>query len=129
MDSVRGTCFSMVKIMEILFCPIFTARKRRTKFAKLMFLQVSVCPRGGGYVACGGHVWQGGMHGWGACMAGWGHVWRGGMHGWGHAWLLGHAWQGTGVHGRGGMGVVHGRMCMHSRGGMHATADTMGYQQ
>ena len=60
------------------------------KFAKVMFLQVSVCPQGGGVHgrgacvaggqgacvagvgACmaGGCVWQGGMHGRGACVAG-----------------------------------------------------------
>ena len=35
----------------------------QTKFAKVMFLQVSVCPRGGG-VRGWGHAWQGGgMHG------------------------------------------------------------------
>ena len=37
----------------------------------------------------GGHAWQGGMHGWGVCMAG-DHAWQGGMCGWG-----------TGMHGRG----------------------------
>ena len=66
----------------------------QTKFAKVMFLQVCVCP-------------QGGMRGRGACMAGWGcvvggpcvageHVWQGG----GHAWQGGHVWQGD-MHGRG----------------------------
>ena len=52
----------------------------QTKFAKVMFSQVSVCPRGGGHAwqgACvaGRHAWQG-EHAWwgGACMAG-------GMHG------------------------------------------------
>ena len=52
----------------------------QTKFAKVMFLQVSVCPRG---VACvvggvhgrracvaGGHAWQGGVCGRGACVVG-----------------------------------------------------------
>ena len=52
----------------------------QTKFAKVMFLQVSVCPQGG-------HAWLL----WGACM-----VALGGVHGCsgGHAWLLlgGHAW-------------------------------------
>ena len=59
----------------------------QTKFAKVMFLQASVCPQGGGVcvVAPGGHAWLlwGGMHG---CSGG--HVWLlwgvGGMHGcWG----------------------------------------------
>ena len=41
------------------------------KFAKVMFLQVSVCPRGGGMHGCwGGHVWFGG-----ACMVARGPVW------------------------------------------------------
>ena len=58
-----------------------TCYRPQTKFAKVMFLQVSVCPQGG-------HAWLllGGMHG---CS--WG-----GVHGCsgGHAWLLpgGHAW-------------------------------------
>ena len=89
------------------YCP-------QTKFAKVMFLQVSVCPQGEACVAHGGgHVWQRGMHGRGACMAGV-CAWQGGMHG-------------RGVHGRGGMcgrgacmagghawlGCVHGRgACM-----------------
>ena len=77
----------------------------QTKFAKVMFLQVSVCPHGGGVcmVAPGGHVWllwggacvvalEGAVHGcsrevcgcsWGVCMVFWGacmvfsggHVW------------------------------------------------------
>ena len=54
-------------------------------FAKVMFLQVSVCPQGGmhgrGRVA-GGHVWPGGHACWG--------VWQGGMCGDGG----GCAWQG-----------------------------------
>ena len=54
----------------------------QTKFAKVMFLQVSVCPQGG-------HAWL-----WGACMvAGEGAcVVLGGMHGCGgggHVWLWG----------------------------------------
>ena len=55
------------------------------KFAKVMFLQVSVCPQGG-RAWQRGHAWQGGMYGgacaWqGVCMAGGvcggGHVWQG----------------------------------------------------
>ena len=66
-------------------------------------------PRGGacmaGGVHGGGHVWQGGMHCRGACMAGGGHVWQGvgmcgrgacmagGVHGTGRACVVaGHAW-------------------------------------
>ena len=72
----------------------------QTKFAKVMFLQVSVCPQG-----C---VWQGGGHAWlwGACM-----VVGGGVHGCrGHAWLWGHVWLG-------GMCSYRG-VCMVA-GGMH----------
>ena len=70
----------------------------QTKFAKVMFLQVSVCPHWGGacVVLFGGHAWfysgvcvvlfRGGMHGfiWGACVLLFGgHVWlySGGLHG------------------------------------------------
>ena len=51
----------------------------QTKFAKVMFLQVSVCPRRGACVVGGG-----------ACVVGGGHVWLvGGMCGCrGDAWLL-----------------------------------------
>ena len=107
----------------------------QTKFAKVMFSQVSVCPQGGrawllpgGVRGCsqggcvvaprGGHVWLlgGGMHGcsWGACMvAPGGHVWL--LPG-GHVWLLQGYMRGC----SGGcawllQGGVHG--C--SRGGMH----------
>ena len=100
------------------YCP-------QTKFAKVMFSQVSVCPRG--VCMAGGHAWQG------ACMAGsvcgsrhaWqeGHAWQASMHGRGHVWWVRRcpwqevcmtggvcmagwcAWQGVcmagGVHGRG----------------------------
>ena len=74
----------------------------QTKFAKVMFLQVSVCPHWGGVR---GFIW-GGMHGFirGACM-----VLLGGVHGFiqgvcgfigGHAWFYsgGHAWFYSGGH-------------------------------
>ena len=48
------------------FGPILFYSRPQTKFAKVMFLQVSVCPHGGACVV----AW------WGACM-----VARGGMHG------------------------------------------------
>ena len=95
------------------YCP-------QTKFAKGMFLYVSVYPRGEG------HAWQeacvaGGVHGRGACVAR-----RGGVHGGGHAWqgacMAEGAWcmagggEGTrvalGIHDKGG---IHGRG-MHDRG-------------
>ena len=82
---------------RIHYCP-------QTKFAKVMFLQVSVCPQGGVH---GG----GGMRGWGVCMAG-GHAWKG-------ACMTG------GVCGRGSM---HGRGCAWQ--GMHAPPrDTTRYGQ
>ena len=109
--------------------------RSQTKFAKVMFLQVSVCPHGGGacvvaggwvcVVALGGHVWllRGGMHGsWGgACM-----VAPGGVHGFfggacmvfsGGAWFFpggmrGFFW--------GACVVFSGGACVvFSRGGMH----------
>ena len=48
------------------------------KFAKVMFLQVSVCPQRGGMHG-GGHAWQG------VCMV-WGMLCRG------HAWPGRHVW-------------------------------------
>ena len=78
----------------------FDNYRPQTKFAKVMFSQVSVCPRGmrgrghmhGWRSMCG----QGGLHGggntWqGTCMAGGACVARetcmvGGIHGRGHAW-------------------------------------------
>ena len=92
----------------------------RPYFAKVMFLQVCVCPQEG-------HAWQGcvhgGWHAWqrgGACVAG-GHVWQGAcmvlgtcmagnMHG------RGHAWQGACM--ARVMGGVHG---------MHTPHDTTRY--
>ena len=96
----------ILKIFQFYYRP-------KTKFAKVMFSQVSVCPQGGVHVwwvggmcggghacvvgggACvvGGHAWW-----WGACVAG-GHAWWGDMHGGGPcmaggAWVGGgHAWQ------------------------------------
>ena len=59
------------------------------KFAKVMFLQVSVCPQGGSMCGWVGHAWL-----WGVCMVAGGCAWlqRGtcmtkvGMHGEGGAW-------------------------------------------
>ena len=102
------------------FTHIFTARK----FAKVMFLQVSICPWGGGMRgrgACvvGGHAWQGDMRGRG-------HVWWGGACMAGeHVWQEGYVWWGTcmagGVHGRGYVwwgACMAGGVCMV--GGMHS---------
>ena len=84
-----------------------------------MFLQVSVCPRGG--VRGGGCVvgGVGGIHGrgctWGACM---GSVHRG--HAWGACMAGGHAWWGA-MHGRGACMVgsrgMYGRRGLRGRGG------------
>ena len=75
----------------------FDFYRPQTKFAKVMFLQVSVCPHGGACVVLfgGGRAWfyLGGMHGF---MGG--HAWfySGGMCGfiWGACMVLfgGHAW-------------------------------------
>ena len=81
----------------------------QTKFAKVMFSQVSVC------LSTGGPCMAGGMCGREACMAG-GHAWQGehawwgGMHGRWHAW-----WRG--MHGGRGECVVGACMA----GGMHGT--------
>ena len=78
----------------------------QTKFVKVMFLQVSVCPWGRG--ACmGGCMCGGGMHGRRVCMAG-GYMWQrtcmaagGCQHAWlGHVWGGMHAWQRGDVRGR-----------------------------
>ena len=85
----------------------------------------------------GGHAWQGGMHGRGACMAG-GHAWQGacmvgGVCGRGHVWGVhsgGHAWQGACM--AGGICVAGGCMTggVHGRGHAchtHHPPDTMRY--
>ena len=116
----------------------------QTKFAKVMFLHLSVS-----HSVHGGCAWAGGMHGgggrhawWGACMlgvCGRGHVWwgacvaggpgmtgsmwgmvgcmcGGGVHGSGHAWW-GHAWQGACMaQGHAWHGGMHGRVGVHGRG-------------
>ena len=92
----------------------------QTKFVKVMFLQVSVCPRGGG------RAWQGACMAWwqrGACMAMGGMHGNGGMHrgmhGWGGMHGGGYAWHG-GVHGMGVCmaGGMHGREACVA-GGVH----------
>ena len=98
------------------FFMFVTFYRPQTKFAKVMFLQVSVCPHGGAcMVAPGGCVWLlwGGMHG---CSRG--HVWLlwGGMHccsPGGHAWFLGS------MHGCswGACMVAPGGACMVAPGG------------
>ena len=83
----------------------------QTKFAEVMFLQVSVCPWGMACVPGGWHTWQGvACMAWGACVTRGGACvagpcMSGGMHG--------------DVHGSGGMcmaGGVCGREGMHARG-------------
>ena len=90
----------------------------QTKFAKVMFLQVSVCPQGEG------HAWllTGGVRGcsWGACVVapGGGHAWLlwGGEHAWeasvakgGHVWQRGMCMVKGGMRGEGGMCGEGGR--------------------
>ena len=74
----------------------------QTKFAKVMFSQVSVCPQGGGHACRGGcgrwHAWWG-VSIAGSCMAG-RHAWQGEC-AWQGACGRGCAWQG-GMHGGGG---------------------------
>ena len=61
------------------FRSLITARKQSC--GKVMFLHLSVSHSvHGGCMAGGGHTWQGGMHGRGACVAG------KGMHGGGGGW-------------------------------------------
>ena len=70
----------------------------QTKYAKVMFLQVSVCPQS----------WGGGMHGRGHAW------WQGGMCGGkGHAWWWGACMVVGGMHGGGGG--------MHGGGGLHGS--------
>ena len=82
----------------------FCHYRPQTKFAKVMFLQVSVCPQGGR-----GHAWllRGGMRG---CS-------RGGVLGCsgGHAWLL---WGGMRGCSGGACVVAPGGACMVAPGGM-----------
>ena len=68
----------------------------QTKFAKVMFLQVSVCPQGACVVAGGMHDCGGVCGCWGACVVVGGRAWLwgvcmvvGGMHGCRGAWLQG----------------------------------------
>ena len=80
-------------VIETFYCYCFKSPYYRpqTKFAKVMFLQVSVCPQGGAcVVAPGGGACVVAPRG--VCMVapGGGHAWLL----WGGAWLLqgGHAW-------------------------------------
>ena len=61
-----------------------------TKFAKVMFLQVSVCPQGGG-VHGGGRVCVAGGHAWQGCVHGRGCAWQGACTAGGRAWQDMHA--------------------------------------
>ena len=106
----NGVCYSDDHSEEVLCAALSSDGKKaitgqynyrpQTKFAKVTFSYVSVCPREAcmawGYAwwgACmvGGMHGRGGVHGRGACVAGW-HAWQGGhsmvggMHGGGCAW-------------------------------------------
>ena len=92
---VRHVCTAVVEMTTHDFY------RPQTKFAKVMFLQVSVCPRGGhAWLLPGGRAWllRGGVRAWllpggvcvvapgGACVvAPGGHAW---LLQWGHVWLL-----------------------------------------
>ena len=101
----------------------------QTKFAKVMFLQVSVCPHRWG------HAWfyLGGMRGfiWGACMILFGgHAWFywGGVHGfiWGCAWFyLGVCMVLFG----GACMVLFGGACVVFLGGVHVFFSFFGYNE
>ena len=89
----------------------------QTKSAKVMFLQVSVCPQGACMVAGGVRGCQracvvaGGMHGCrGVCMVAGGHAWLPGVGGMCGCW---------GVHGCQGACVVAGRRHAWLLGGVH----------
>ena len=108
-----------------------TYYRPQTKFAKVMFLQVSVCPHGGKacMVLLGGHAWfyLGGM-----CSFIWGGVWfyLGGMHGfiWGACVVLGACMVLFG----GACVVFPGGCAWFFQGGMHvffSFSDTMRYGQ
>ena len=99
----------------------------QTKFAKLMFLQVSVCPHGGtcGFILEACLVLLGGMHGfiWGVC----GFIW-GCVHGfiWGvHGFIRGHAWFYLG----GMCGFIHGACVVFPGGGVHVFFSFFGYNE
>ena len=76
-NKVEGceSCFSAErKVTHKYLCRLLDYRPQ-TKFAKVMFLQVSVCPHGGrAWFYSGGHVW---LYSGGTCMV----LFRGGMHG------------------------------------------------
>ena len=100
----------------------------QAKFAKVMFLQVSVCPQGGGCMVAGGACMVvEGCAWWGACMVAgvcawlWGGMCgcrgvcmvAGGVCGYGgHAWLQGACVVAGGVHGCGGHAWLQGEACM-----------------
>ena len=112
--------------MYIKFLVIVTTRP---KFAKVMFLQVSVCPQGGACVVVpgGGMCGEGGVHGeGGVCMVKGGRVWqRGGVRDeGGHTWRRGGMCGKEGVCGKGGH-VWHAPSprdtAGHCAGGTHPT--------
>ena len=89
-------CLYVIKLKKV--CHDY---RPQTKFAKVMFLQVSVCPREGACMVVGGHAWlQGGMRGCQGC------AWlQGGMPGCQGACVV-----------VGGACMVAGGVCMVARG-------------
>ena len=129
LSSTISFLHQMAFLNDIILVCIFRANsfltnfyRPQTKFAKVMCLQVSVCPRGGVHgCSQGGHAWL--LLG-GCVVALGGHAWLlwGGV--WlllgGHVWLLlgGHAWLlWGGVHGCSG-GYVFTGVCLSTGGGM-----------
>ena len=113
----------LIRTLKIFSRRSSTYYRPQTKFAKVMFLQVSLCPQGGACVAKGGGMCgKGGVHGkgghawWRGCVWQRGHVsWKGGVHSKGGCVCQrGHAWQ-RGVHSEGEACVTKGGM--HGEGG------------
>ena len=100
-----------IKIRMILIGsrPVFY--RPQTKFAKVMFLQASVCPQGGGVRGGVCMVARGACGCWGVCVVAGGHVWFLG----GCAWLPGVC-----------MAAPLGGACVVGRGGgMHGCWEGM----
>ena len=104
----------LLPVRYCYWCKMFAIHcyRPQTKFAKVMFLQVSVCPQGGACVVAGGHAWwrgcawqRGACLAKGTCMAKGGPCMaKGGVHGKGGACMVkGHVWQRRGMCGEGGM--------------------------
>ena len=129
-------------VVVIYFCKSYISLNNiyrpQTKFAKVMFLQVSVCPHGGGMRGFPGGVGmhgfiRGGMRGFirGACMVLFGgHAWFYLGVGWACVVLFGGGWACMVLFGGVGhawfyLGGMHG----FSGGGMHGFFSFFGYNE